>query len=109
MLSEPGVKLVGERNPNFFKDTWFDGIEMITIADVAARTNAYLSGEVHFIDRADLKTQLAMAAENLPRGRVDVEHARFAGLGANHGLDVTLDLVRQMPRHDHSFFGFARP
>lgn len=53
---EPGVKLVGERNPNFFKDTWFDGIEMITIADVAARTNAYLSGEVHFIDRADLKT-----------------------------------------------------
>ena len=53
---EPGVKLVGERNPNFFKDTWFDGIEMLTIADIAARTNAYLSGEVHFIDRADLKT-----------------------------------------------------
>ncbi len=53
---EPGVKLVGERNPNFFGTTWFDSIEMYTIADVAARTNAYLSGEVHYIDRADLKT-----------------------------------------------------
>ena len=53
---EPGVKLIGERNPNFFKDTWFDGIEILSIVDTAARTNAYLSGEVHFIDRADLKT-----------------------------------------------------
>ena len=53
---EPGVKLVGERNPNYFKDTWFDGIEMLSIVDTAARTNAYLSGEAHFIDRADLKT-----------------------------------------------------
>ena len=53
---EPGVKLVGERNPNFFKETYFDGIEMLSIIDVAARTNAYLTGEVHFIDRADLKT-----------------------------------------------------
>jgi len=53
---EPGVKLVAERNANYFKDTWFDGVEMLSIVDVAARTNAYLSGEVHFIDRADLKT-----------------------------------------------------
>ena len=53
---EPGVKLVGERNPSYFKDTWFDGIEVLSIIDTAARTNAYLSGEVHFIDRADLKT-----------------------------------------------------
>lgn len=53
---EPGVKLIGERNENYFKDTWFDGVELLSIIDVAARTNAYLSGEVHFIDRADLKT-----------------------------------------------------
>jgi peptide/nickel transport system substrate-binding protein len=53
---EPGVKLTAERNPNYFKDTWFDAVEMLTIADVAARTNAYISGEVHFMDRADLKT-----------------------------------------------------
>jgi peptide/nickel transport system substrate-binding protein len=53
---EPGVKLVAERNPNFFKDVWFDSIEELSIIDTAARTNAYLAGEVHFIDRADLKT-----------------------------------------------------
>jgi peptide/nickel transport system substrate-binding protein len=53
---EPGVKLVAERNPNYFKDTWFDSVEMLSIIDVAARTNAFLSGEVHYINRADLKT-----------------------------------------------------
>ena len=53
---EPGVKLQAERNPNYFKDAWFDSIEMLSIIDVAARTNAYLSGEVHYIDRVDLKT-----------------------------------------------------
>jgi peptide/nickel transport system substrate-binding protein len=53
---EPGVKLFAERNPNYFKDTWFDSVEMLSIVDVAARTNAFLSGEVHYINRADLKT-----------------------------------------------------
>ena len=53
---EPGVKLVAERNPNYFKETYFDSVEMLSIIDVAARTNAYLSGEVHYINRADLKT-----------------------------------------------------
>ncbi len=31
-------------------------LKCLSIVDTAARTNAYLSGEVHFIDRADLKT-----------------------------------------------------
>jgi peptide/nickel transport system substrate-binding protein len=53
---EPGVKLVGERNENYFGTTYFDSIEMLSIVDVAARTNAYLAGEVDYIDRADLKT-----------------------------------------------------
>jgi peptide/nickel transport system substrate-binding protein len=53
---EPGVRLFAERNPNYFKDTWFDSVEMLSIVDVAARTNAFLSGEVHYINRADLKT-----------------------------------------------------
>jgi peptide/nickel transport system substrate-binding protein len=53
---EPGVKLVAKRNPNYFGETWFDSIEQLSILDTAARTNAYLSGEVHFIDKADLKT-----------------------------------------------------
>ena len=53
---EPGERLIAERNPNYFKDTWFDAIEMLTIPEIAARTNAFLSGEVHFMDRADLRT-----------------------------------------------------
>jgi len=53
---EPGVKLQAERNPNYFKDTWFDSVEFLSIVDVAARTNAYLAGEVDYINRADLKT-----------------------------------------------------
>jgi len=53
---EPGVKATYERNPNYFKDTWFDAIEQLAIVDVAARTNAYLSGEVDYINRADHKT-----------------------------------------------------
>ncbi len=53
---EPGVKVEAERNPNYFKDTWFDSVEMLSIVDVAARTNAYLSGEVDYINRVDLKT-----------------------------------------------------
>jgi len=53
---EPGVKLVGERNPNYFADCWFDSMELLSIIDVAARTNALLSGEIDFMDRVDLKT-----------------------------------------------------
>jgi peptide/nickel transport system substrate-binding protein len=53
---EPGVKLQAERNPNYFGNTNFDSIEILSIVDVAARTNAYLAGEVHYINRADLKT-----------------------------------------------------
>jgi peptide/nickel transport system substrate-binding protein len=53
---EPGIKMQAERNPNYFGKSNFDSIEMLSIVDVAARTNAYLAGEVDFIDRADLKT-----------------------------------------------------
>jgi peptide/nickel transport system substrate-binding protein len=53
---EPGVRIQAERNPNYFKETYFDSVEMLSIVDVAARTNAYLAGEVHYINRADLKT-----------------------------------------------------
>ena len=35
---------------------YFDEVEFLTIADVAARTNALTTGEVHWIGRPDLKT-----------------------------------------------------
>jgi len=53
---EPGVRAKARRNPNYHQNVWFDEVEMLSIIDVAARTNALVSGEVHYIDRCDLKT-----------------------------------------------------
>ncbi|MGH6939426.1 ABC transporter substrate-binding protein [Hypericibacter sp.] len=53
---EPGVRAEGARNPNYFRDTWFDEIVVLPILDVNARTNALVTGEVDYIDRVDLKT-----------------------------------------------------
>ena len=55
---EPGVRVDLEK----YGDYWdsgrghFDAIQMITIVDPAARTNAIITGEVDAIDRVDLKT-----------------------------------------------------
>jgi peptide/nickel transport system substrate-binding protein len=55
---EPGVSVKAKRNPNYHKSNaaWFDEIEMLSIVDVAARSNALTAGDVHYIDRCDLKT-----------------------------------------------------
>lgn len=55
---EAGVRFKAKRNPNYWKAGrgHFDEIEMITIADVGARTNALTTGEIHFMDRCDIKT-----------------------------------------------------
>ncbi len=55
---EPGVITELERNPNYWKSdrAFFDSAEVIAIKDVVARTNALTSGEIHVMDRCDLKT-----------------------------------------------------
>ena len=55
---DPGVKAVLKRNPNYWKAgrAHFDEVELITIPDVTARNNALITGEIHFMDRCDLKT-----------------------------------------------------
>ena len=55
---DPGVKFTAHRNPNYHRSEgpWFDDIELLSIADVAARQNALMTGQVHYIDRVDLKT-----------------------------------------------------
>lgn len=53
---EPGVRAHFKRNPNAFAPGNFDEVTQLTILDAAARTNAYLSGEVDYIDKVDLKT-----------------------------------------------------
>lgn len=58
---EPGVKGAAKRFANYHGETWFDEIEVLSVLDVAARTNALVSGEVHCIDRVDLKTSNLLA------------------------------------------------
>jgi peptide/nickel transport system substrate-binding protein len=59
---EPGVKATGKRFANYHRDTYFDEIEIRSIGDVAARSNALTTGEVDYIDRVDLKTVDRMAS-----------------------------------------------
>ncbi len=55
---EPGVRGLAKRNPNYFKSdrAHFDSVELIGIADAAARMSALNTGEVDVINRVDLKT-----------------------------------------------------
>ncbi len=55
---EAGVRTKLKRNPNYWKDgrAHFDEVELLVIADVAARQNAVATGEVDVISRCDLKT-----------------------------------------------------
>lgn len=55
---EPGVRFRMRRNRNYWKEGrgHFDEVEMITINDVAARTNALTTGEIDFMDRCEIKT-----------------------------------------------------
>ncbi len=55
---EPGVRANFKRNPNYFKTgkPYFDEMGFLTIADTVARTNALVTGEIHAMDKCDLKT-----------------------------------------------------
>ncbi len=55
---EPGVRADLKRHANYYRTDYghFDEVEVLTIADVAARTNALTTGEVDLIDRLDIKT-----------------------------------------------------
>jgi peptide/nickel transport system substrate-binding protein len=55
---QPGVQAKLKRNPNYHKPglPYFDDVTFVTIADVGARTNALVTGEVDWIQRCDLKT-----------------------------------------------------
>ena len=67
---QPGVRSASKRNPNYFKEgrPYFDEVETLHIADVAARVNALVSGEVDVIDEPDLKTLERMIEKSRHRG-----------------------------------------
>jgi peptide/nickel transport system substrate-binding protein len=54
----PGVSSTFERNANHWRSDvgWFDSIELLAVVDPNARTTALVSGDVHAIDKIDLKT-----------------------------------------------------
>ncbi|WP_062013645.1 ABC transporter substrate-binding protein [Aureimonas sp. AU4] len=55
---DPGVRSRFTRNPSYWKANCanVDAVEVIVINDIAARTNAMMSGQVHAINRVDFKT-----------------------------------------------------
>ncbi len=55
---EPGVRYVGERYPNYWKEgrAHFDRVEQVPLSDQTARTNALLTGQVDCINGVDLGT-----------------------------------------------------
>jgi len=55
---EPGVRFTARRNPNYFKSgrPYFEAVEILSIADVNARTNALKSGQVDVMNRCEVKT-----------------------------------------------------
>jgi len=62
---EPGVTTELERNTNYWKENHanFDTIEVLSILDANARTTALRTGDVHCIDRVELKTADYLAKE----------------------------------------------
>ncbi len=55
---EPGVNTTLTRNPHYWKKGrgHFDSVEVLSIKDVSARTNALVTGQIQLMDRCDLKT-----------------------------------------------------
>ncbi|MCV3243948.1 peptide/nickel transport system substrate-binding protein [Mesorhizobium robiniae] len=53
-----GVKAIAKRFENYWKpnSAWFDSVETLAIHDTVARTNALTTGQIHAMDRCDLKT-----------------------------------------------------
>jgi peptide/nickel transport system substrate-binding protein len=53
---EPGVRAKFKRNENYHGTAYFDEVELLSIGDVSARTNAFIAGDIDYMDRCDLKT-----------------------------------------------------
>ncbi len=77
---EPGSITRAKRNPNYFRETWFDDVSLLSIIDPTARNNGLLSGELDVIDRPELKTLKLL--EQKPGIEIDkvtgYEHNTFA-------------------------------
>ncbi len=68
---DPGVSAKLKRNPNYHKSgmPYFDEVEFLSVADNAARNNGLITGELHWIGRADLKSSVCWSATRTSRSR----------------------------------------
>ena len=62
---EPGVHMTMKRNPNYWKEgrAHFDEVLLLGIADVTARQNALVTGEIDAMNRVDRKTADLLARD----------------------------------------------
>ena len=101
---EPGVRAFFKRNPNYWKEghAHADEVELLTIADATARSNALVTGEVHAIDQVDLKTADLLARKdgiNIEESTgplhyvfpMQMEQAPFDNLHVRQALKFALD------------------
>ncbi|MEM8853794.1 MAG: ABC transporter substrate-binding protein, partial [Pseudomonadota bacterium] len=60
---EPGVRFTGERFGNFYRDDqgYFDSVEILNVADAAARASGLLSGSLDAIGSPDISTATRLA------------------------------------------------
>lgn len=96
---------------------YFEEVEILSVTDVTARTNALMTGDVHFIDRCDLKTL------DLLKRNSDLETLEVTGYGHYvyamnvttppfDNVDVRTALKWAMNREDIAskiFLGHATP
>lgn len=121
---DPGIRLHGIRNPNFWKEgkANFDDVEMLVILDNTARTNALISGEIDANSRCDLKTlHFLEQAENItidetasaahPTMAMDTRAAPFDNNDVRLALKYALDReeILQKIKRGHGTLGNDHP
>lgn len=60
----PGIRSIGERNPNYFGNVYLDSVEQFAINDPVARVNALISGEIEYALQLDPNSLTAVEAAN---------------------------------------------
>ncbi|NGO55513.1 ABC transporter substrate-binding protein [Allomesorhizobium camelthorni] len=118
-----GVKATAKRFANYWKpdSAWLDSFEVLAIRDVTARTNALTTGQIHAMDRCDLKTlnllkrnkgleitsvggtqhySLGMFVDAAPFDNVDVRLALKYAMNRQQLLDTLLNGYGQLG-NDH--------
>jgi len=103
----PGEHLLGLRNPNYWKAgrAHADVVDLLAINDVASRTAGLQTGEIHLIERVDLKTLdlLGQSADIQIFRTAGYAHRSFAMLTDTapfDNVDVRLALKYAIDRDD---------